>query len=230
MSIECGREAGGASVFMKFVLRSTVLIFLSITIVSALAPQAAQAQSYQFSAIQVEGNQRIEAASVIAFTGIARGQTLSAAQLNEAYQKVLQTGLFETVDFVPQGGQLLIRVAEWPTINRISVEGNRRIDDEKALALISSQPRRVLNPSQIEQDAAALTEAYRTEGRMAATVTPRLIRQSENRVDVVFEVTEGRVVEVERLSFVGNRDFSDRRLRRVLDTKQAGLLAPHYPA
>ena len=61
-------------------------------------------------------------------------------------------------------------------------------------------------------------------GRIAATVEPRIIRRDGNRVDLVFEVTEGRVVEIERLSFVGNRAFSDRRLRQVLETKQAGFL------
>jgi outer membrane protein insertion porin family len=90
--------------------------------------------------------------------------------------------------------------------------------------MIQSQARRVYSPSLAESDAAAITEAYRVQGRLAATVTPKIIRRSENRVDLVFEVTEGKVVEIERLSFVGNRAFTDRRLRQVLETKQAGLL------
>ncbi len=224
MSIKCGRGALGASGFVGLAYRAALSVFFAISGASILAPQAAEAQIYQFSSVQVEGNQRIDAASVVALSGIARGESLSGSQLNEAYQNVLQSGLFETVEFIPQGGSLLIRVAEWPTINRIVVEGNRRLSDEDALALVQSQPRRVLNPSQVEQDAAAITEAYSVQGRQAATVTPRLIRQPDNRVDVVFEVTEGRVVEIERLSFVGNRAYSDGRLRRVLETKQAGFL------
>ena len=69
--------------------------------------------------------------------------TLSAGELNAAYQRVLQTGLFKSVEFVPQGNQLLIKVVEFPTINVISVEGNKRIDDEAAMAVITAQPRRV---------------------------------------------------------------------------------------
>ena len=224
MSERFGTEAVYAWKFLRLILRTGFTLFLALAILPLIAPAPAQAQSFQFSTIQVEGNQRIEAASVIRFSGITPGQTVSAAALNDGYQNVVDSGLFETVEFIPQGGRLLIRVNEWPTINRISVEGNRRLDDEAALELIQSQPRRVLNPTLVEQDAARLTEAYRAQGRLAAAVTPRLIRQSENRVDVVFEVTEGRTVEIERLSFVGNRDFSDRRLRRVLETKQAGLL------
>ncbi len=224
MSSQRGVEAARASAVLTLIFRVSFLLFLAICAGVVLAPRAAMAQSYQFSAVEVEGNQRINDASVATLAGISSGQALSAADLNAAYQRVLESGLFRTVDFQPQGNRLLIRVEEWPTINQISVEGNRRIDDDAAMELIQSQPRRVLNPSQIEQDAAALTEAYRAQGRQAATVTPRLIERSDNRVDVVFEVIEGGVSEVERLSFVGNQAFTDRRLRRVLGTKQAGLL------
>ncbi len=85
-------------------------------------------------------------------------------------------------------------------------------------------PRRTYSPATAELDANAIAEAYRLSGRLTATVTPRIIRRSDNRVDLVFEVAEGRVVETERLSFVGNRAYSDRRLRRVLESTQAGLL------
>jgi outer membrane protein insertion porin family len=118
---------------------------------------------------------------------------------------------------------LRITVVEFPTINRVSFEGNRRIKDEAMSALVTSAERRVFNPSVAEADAAAIAEAYTNDGRLAARVTPRIIKRSNNRVDVVFEVFEGDVVEIERLSFVGNRIYSDNRLRRVLDTKQAGL-------
>ena len=91
------------------------------------------------------------------------------------------------------------------------------------LPLIQSQPRRVFTPAQAEADTAAISEAYARQGRINAAVTPRIIRLSDNRVDLVFEVTESGVTEVERISFVGNRTFSEGRLRRVLQTKQAGL-------
>ncbi len=118
----------------------------------------------------------------------------------------------------------MIRVKEYPTINVISIEGNRRLDDEKLTEVIQSQSRRVYSPTQAEADAAAMADLYSNVGRLSASVTPKIIRRSDNRVDLVFEVQEGRVVEVERLSFVGNRAYSDRRLRQVLETKQAGLL------
>ncbi len=189
----------------------------------AATPAAAQ-QSYRFSQVKIEGNQRVDAATILSYAGLKRGAAVSAAELNEAYQRVAASGLFETVEFIPAGGTLIIRVQEYPTINIVNIEGNRRLKDEDLMAVVQSRPRHVYSPAQAEADAAAITEAYRQQGRLAATVTPKIIRRSENRVDLVFEVAEGKVVEIERISFVGNRAYSDRRLRRVLATKQAGLL------
>nr|WP_240783979.1 outer membrane protein assembly factor BamA [Rhodobacter sp. YIM 73028] len=184
----------------------------------------AYAQVFSFSNVVIEGNSRVDAATILNYAGIRRGEQVSASALNDAYQRIVNSGLFETVELIPQGSTLLIRVVEYPIINVISIEGNRRLKDERLAEVIKSQPRRVYSPSQAEADAAAIAEAYRAAGRLAASVTPKIIRRSENRVDLVFEITEGRVVENERIDFVGNRAFSDRRLRQVLQTKQAGLL------
>ncbi|MDX5350452.1 MAG: outer membrane protein assembly factor BamA, partial [Paracoccaceae bacterium] len=182
------------------------------------------AQVFSFSNVVIEGNDRVDAATILNYAGISRGQEVSAAVLNDAYQRIINSGLFEKVELVPQGSTLVIRVAEYPIVNVINFEGNRRLKDEQLASLVESQSRRVYSPSLAESDAAAIAEAYRVSGRLAASVTPKIIRRSDNRVDLVFEISEGRVVENERISFVGNRAFSDRRLRQVLATKQAGLL------
>ena len=201
-----------------------MVLMLVAALSSVSAPDLAEAQSFRFGSVAIEGNQRIERGTILDYAGIAPGQTLSAGDLNAAYQNLIGSGLFEAVELEPQGGTLVIRVEERPTINQISIEGNRRIDDETIQALIQSQQRRVFSAQQAEQDAVRIAEAYRQAGRLAATVEPRIIRRSGNRVDLVFEISEGGVVENERISFVGNRAYSDRRLRSVLETSQAGLL------
>jgi outer membrane protein insertion porin family len=184
----------------------------------------AYAQSFSFSNVEIQGNERVDAATILNYAGISRGQEVSAGGLNDAYQRIVNSGLFESVELVPQGSTLLIKVVEYPIVNVISIEGNKRLKDERLSELIQSQTRRIYSPSLAESDAAAIAEAYRVSGRLAASVTPKIIRRSDNRVDLVFEITEGKVVENERISFVGNKAFSDRRLRQVLETKQAGLL------
>ena len=199
-------------------------VFIGAATASQPFLQPAYAQVFSFSNVTIEGNDRVDAATILNYAGIRRGQEVSAGALNDAYQRILNSNLFETVELLPQGSTLVIRVKEYPIVNVISIEGNKRLKDEKLAELIKSQPRRVYSPAQAEADAAAMAEAYRVGGRLAATVTPKIIRRSDNRVDLVFEITEGRVVENERISFVGNKAFSDRRLRQVLETKQAGFI------
>lgn len=208
-----------------YLMRSAAItVFLAAAGVTAVAVPVALAQSYSFSQVTIEGNERVDAATILKFAGIGRGDTITAAQLNDAYQKLQNAGLFEEVAISPQGNRLVISVKEYPMINAVSFEGNARIKDEQLSTFVQSKSRRAYSPSMAEQDAATIAEGYRAQGRLAATVTPKVIRRSDNRVDLVFEIAEGKVVEVERLSFVGNRAFSDRRLRQVLETKQAGFL------
>ncbi len=198
--------------------------FFLITAVFLVFASQANAQQYKFTSITVQGNQRIESTAILNYAGIVAGQNVSAGQLNSAYQRILDSGLFESAELTPKGNRLSIKVVEFPTINRISFEGNKRLKDEALGALVESAPRRVLNPTVAERDAARIAEAYSQSGRLAARVTPRIIRRSDNRADLIFEVFEGGVTEVQRVSFVGNKNYSDNRLRRVVGSKQAGFL------
>ena len=198
-----------------------VMLFGAVTWFNA---GAAKAQQYRFSSIDVVGNLRIESSTIRSYAGISTAQSLSAADLNAAYQSIASSGLFEEVEIVPNGARLVIKVKEFPTINRVAFEGNSRIKDEVLAGLVKSQTRRVFNPTEVEQDRAVIAEAYANSGRLAAKVNPKFIRLSDNRVDLVFEIFEGGLVEIERISFVGNRAYSDSKLRSVLETKQAGLL------
>ena len=198
-------------------------VFLLVSSTWMAVTMPADAQNYSFNKVVIDGNARIGNSAILSQAGIERGQTVSAGQLKDAFQKLQNSGLFESVTIFPVGNTLKITVVERPTINSVNFEGNRRKKDSVLEALVSSAERLVFNPNVVEADAAKIAEAYSNGGRFAARVSPKIIKRSDNRVDVVFEVFEGDIVEVERLSFVGNRIYSDRRLRRVLGTKQAGL-------
>ena len=203
-----------------FLILSTLSLCLFVT----SGVHGAMAQDFSFSRIDVDGNKRIETSTIITYSGLVTDQVFGADDLNRAYQNILASGLFESVEVVPNGDRLVIKVNEFPTVNKIAFEGNRRINDTTLRAVVGMQPRRVFNPDKVDTDRAAIAQVYADQGRLAARVTPKIIRRSDNRVDVIFEIFEGAVTEIERIGIVGNKVFSDRRLRRVLDTKQAGFL------
>jgi outer membrane protein insertion porin family len=204
--------------------KATARVVATVTGLAVIAAGPATGQSFAFNSFTIQGNQRVADGTILTFAGLRAGEALTAAQLNDAAQRIRESGLFEQVDVTPQGGTLVITVVEFPTINRISLEGNSRLRDNQLEQILQSEPRRAFNPVLAEADATAITQAYANQGRINAVVTPRIIRLPENRVDLVFEIVESGVTEIERISFLGNRTYSAERLRRVLDTKQAGLL------
>lgn len=204
----------------SFKVRMALVIALATSLLTSIP---AMAQDFSFSRVEVQGNQNVDPASILKFARIERGTALTAAELNDALQRVTASGLFESVEFLPRGNTLTIKVVELPVIGTVDFQGNKRLKDEELTAVITSQSRRVFSASTAEADAASITEVYRARGRLAASVDPKIIPRGPGRVDLVFEIIEGRVVENESISFVGNRVFSDRRLRQVLQTKQAGF-------
>ena len=123
-------------------------------------------------------HQRVEQGAILGYAGIARGESITPGQLNDAYQKIVASGLFESVEIEPRGGTLVITVKEYPTINRISIEGNRRLKDDALIATVQSKERFVYSPNQAERDAAEIANQYNASGRVAARVTPKIIRRS----------------------------------------------------
>ncbi len=198
--------------------RALAAALLSVAALPALP------QSYSFGSVRVEGNARVETGTVLSYAGLTANEPVTAGELNDAAQAIRASGLFETVEVVPEGNTLVIRVTEWPTISRIAFEGNRALNDAALAGLVGSIERRIYSPTQAEQDTAAIAQAYVESGRVNAVVTPSIIRRENNTVDLVFSINERGQTEVERIGFVGNRAFSDRRLRGVLGTRQAGLL------
>lgn len=216
-------KRGNGTVAQASRILSGGMVFALAATTYLVTPDFALAQNYSFSQVAIEGNQRIEPRTILTLAGIGRGEAITAGELNDAYQRLQGSGLFESVELKPQGGKLVIAVKEYPTVNVVAFEGNNKIKDEVLSGLITTQSRKIFSPADVEADAALLTKGYSDIGRMAATVTPKVIKRDGNRVDVAFEITEGKITEIERLSFTGNRAYSDRRLRNVLNTKQAGL-------
>ncbi len=198
-------------------------MLLAAMLASAPAAALAQATRGAVADIVVVGNQRIETATVESYLAVARGRPATDAEINESVRRLFETGLFRDAAIAVDGTTLVVRVAENPTINRIAFEGNDALTDEQLLPNVTSQPRRAFTRSRAEADAAVLVEIYRRVGRFAAEVEPVVIELPDNRVDLVFEIAEGRVTGVNAINFIGNDTFSARRLRSVVDTRESGL-------
>jgi outer membrane protein insertion porin family len=171
--------------------------------------------------IAVEGSQRLEPDTILSYIKLRVGQAYTETAADQALKDLYATELFADVQLRNNGGNVVITVKENPVINRIVLEGNKRIKDDKILPEIKLAPRQIFTRSKVRADVARIIELYKRQGRFGASVEPKMVQLEQNRVDIVFEVTEGPKSKVRQINIIGNDVFSDGDLRSEMVTKQS---------
>lgn len=217
----------GIHVTKPRIIRRLSVLLLTCAAVWAVAPAYAQ-QAQQvpqaptiIRSIQVQGNQRVEANTVASYLLFAPGDPYSEERVDLSVKTLYATGLFADVLIEPGDGNVLIRVVENPIINRVILEGNKALKTDKITDEIEAEPRAIFSRASVQGDVQRVIELYRQSGRFAATVEPKVVQQPQNRVDLIFEITEGPVTGVKRINFIGNNEFSDKRLRGEIATAES---------
>ena len=171
--------------------------------------------------VNVAGNQRVEASTVLSYLLFTRGDVYSLERIDLSIKTLYATGLFADVAIEYKAGDVTVRVLENPIINRVLIEGNKALKTDKITDELEIEPRSVFTRTSVQSDIQRMIELYRQSGRFAAKITPKIVQKEQNRVDLIFEIVEGPVTGVKRINFIGNVEFSDRELRRQIATKQS---------
>jgi len=212
---------------MKLVIETTffafLLLFINFFEVVYEKNGSAQASQTNILEIIVQGAKRIDPETIISFGQIELGEQFDDAKLNDIIKNLFNTGLFADVQLSLQDGLLTIVVEENPLINRVIFEGNDRIDAEDLERELQLKPRRVLTRTKVQQDTQRLIDIYRLTGRFGVKVQPQLVMLEQNRVDLIFEIDEGALSKISKISFIGNNKFSDSKLRDVIQSKEDGF-------
>ncbi len=180
-------------------------------------------QNGAISAVEIRGNQRIDADTIRSYMLLQPGDSYEPDRMDRSLRALFATGLFRDVQIGRDGSRLVVAVQENPLINRIAFEGNRRVSDDNIRPEVQLRARGVFTPQLAQADRQRILDLYARRGRFAATVTPQIITLDQNRVDVVFEITEGDSARISRINFVGNQTFSDRRLRDVVSSRENSI-------
>ena len=190
----------------------------------APAPAAPAEVGDVIRSIGVSGAQRLEPSTIVSYIQLRPGQVYTAARADQALVDLAATELFADFSIANTDGVVVITVTENPVINRIVLEGNRRLDDDKIYPEINLAPRQIFTRSKVRADVARIIELYKRQGRFAASVEPQMVMLDQNRVDVIFEITEGPKSKVRQINIIGNEVFSDGDLMGEMVTQEAGLL------
>ena len=183
---------------------------------------------FRFSQITVQGNSNTDVETIKSISGLKRNISLSASDLNSALKNLYSSNLFETVQVIPKGQTIIIKVKENKRIRRLVFEGNKKIEEKELLPLIKSKERQSFSRAQVVKDSRIISDFYRFKSRYSARVEPKIIERDNGFVDLVFEIDEGSILQISQIDFVGNKSFSDRRLRDVIKSKRAGVFSSFF--
>jgi outer membrane protein insertion porin family len=205
-------------------LRATLLTLLLMAAVVAMRPTPVHAQSILsggiIEEIRVEGTQRIDPTTVRSYMRVNPGESFDPVRIDSSLKSLFATGLFADVTLRRDGDTLIVVVTENPIINRVAFEGNKRLDNAILDSETELRPRVVFTRTKVQSDVQRILEIYRRQGRFAATVDAKVIQLEQNRVDLVFEINEGPESQIRSINFIGNRAFSDGKLREEITTSE----------
>ncbi len=203
------------------VLLAVALPAATVAVTAIASPAIAQTAS----SIVVEGNRRVEAETIRTYFKPGPGGRIDSGSINDGLRALYETGLFQDVRINQAGGRLVVTVIENPVISRVIFEGNKKVKDEQLATEVQSKPRGSLSRPTVQSDTQRITEIYRRQGRYDVSVVPQIIEQPNNRVDLVFEISEGGKTGVRSIEFVGNSAVSSYRLRDVIKTRETNILS-----
>ncbi len=226
---ECLRVAGAAfaAISMLCVLPNAALAQTTSTrSVEGTIVSDINAEGREILAVRVEGTERIEESTVLAYMALERGDPYSAEGADVSLKTLFETGYFADILIRISEDILTVRIVENPIINQVIFTGNRSIDDDDLESEIDSRVRQVYTRARVQSDVQRILEVYRRSGRFSTDVIPQIVELPQNRVDLIFEITDGPVTGIRRINFLGNDEFSDRRLRNVVATEETKWFWP----
>src|SRR6185437_1612587 len=171
--------------------------------------------------IVVNGTQRIEPSTVLSYITVREGDVYNEQTTDVALKTLYQTGLFADVKMRFDGATLTINVVENPIINQIDFEGQNKVSEKDLQKEVQLKPRTVFTRSKVQADVQRIIELYRRNGKFAATVDPQIIQRPQNRVDLIFSISEGPSTGVARINFIGNKVFDDDTLKSQIATEES---------
>jgi outer membrane protein insertion porin family len=200
----------------------TLFSFLGIALEEQQEPVPTQTttSSSKIKNIVIEGNERTEDATILSYVYFHLGGAFTQQKSEESLRSLYGTGLFSQVDINYKNQIVTIKVVENPIISKIIFEGNDAVKTETLASEISLKPRMVFSKAKVQNDTNRIIEIYSKTGRFDAVVKPQIMELSQNRVNLVFEIKEGKKATINKIFFIGNKQFSSQKLQSVIMSKE----------
>ncbi len=191
-------------------------------------PQATAAEGPAHEVVRhitIKGNQRVEESTIFTYLGLKEGSEITPYDTDTALKNLFATGFFADASINRQNDDgskvdLEVDVVENPVINKVVFEGNKDVEEKDLQAELELKARAIYTRTKLQNDVKRILDIYRRGGRYSAKVEPKVIQLDQNRINLVYEIQEGPVAKVRKISFIGNDNFDSKTLEKVVRTEE----------
>ena len=189
-------------------------------------PQAIATEAANIVEVKIRGNLRVEEDGIRIHLKARPGVPLDSATVDQDVRSIYRMGFFDDVKAeLSADGILTYVVTEKPYIKEITIEGNSRIAKDKIETALGIRPRTILDKDKVAEGVEKVKKLYEESGYGNAKVDYAISPAENNQAAVVMYITEGEQLLIEKISFEGNRAFSDSELKGLMATKEKWLLS-----
>lgn len=209
-------------------MKYNCLLYLIIFIIFFPIPGLSE-EIIRVKAIEIQGNRKVEKAAIMAKIKTKEGDVFSPESLQEDIKSIFEIGSFDDIRIETEGFEgglkVIFRVLEKPTIIEILYEGNKEIETDKIKEKVKLMPGSFLDHSLISENAERIRSYYEEEGYYYATVLPIIKEVSKEGVSLTYQINEGTTVIIRDIKIEGNREISEGRIKRAMETKSHWMLS-----
>ena len=205
---------------MLLKLRTFFAIFLFLTLFNYNFSFAAIERNIVINKIIVKNNQRIDTETIISYLKLNTGDKINFKILNKKLKEMYKLGLFSDIKFRVSNNNLLVLIKENPMINNVNFIGNSKIKGDLIRKEIKLKSRNVYQKKELQDAVNIIRDLYKRSGYFSAKVKPNISNLSQNRIDITIKINEGNKTKIKGIKFIGNKIFSDKRLKAIVSTKE----------
>lgn len=175
--------------------------------------------------VRVQGNSRVETETIRTVVALGPGESYTPARIDRAIKDLFATGLFSDVKITREGNGISVRVAEYALVNRVTFSGNSKVKADSLFGEVQTRSRGAFSQAIVDQDIERIRNIYRRLGRAAVDVKANLTPAADGRTDVAFVINEGSKTGIKSITFVGNENVSNWRLKGLMQLTESNLLS-----
>ena len=189
-----------------------IFIFLNISL--------SFSNDYLIKKVEITGNKRIPTSFITNITNKYFNKEITDEEINLITKNLYKSDYFDDISVKVKNDTLYVEVIETPIINEIYFFGNSFFSDDQLKNIVKINKRDTLSKNKLNQAIENIKLQYSKTGRTFAKVEVSKKELSQSRVNLLFEITEGELIKVNKINFFGNKVFSNNKLKSLIKTKE----------